>query len=208
MDNTVFFFVRKGDWKSAKEHLEKALTYSQEAKYAFGMALYLCSLGQVHSYLGDHETGRRLAEKGLQIFRDSGMEFHLSACHNIMGIIHLDLGDLEKAGTSMEEALRLSRKNSEKGYEGLALVGLGRVCGKRKPPQREKAEEFFSQGLAIIHDLKPMYSQGCMFLGEFYLDVGEKEKALEDLKKAEHLFQEMGMDYWLNRTRTLLGKVR
>jgi class 3 adenylate cyclase/tetratricopeptide (TPR) repeat protein len=201
------FFSRKGDWKSAKEHLEKALTYSQEAKYAFGIALYLCSLGQVYSYLGDPETGRRLAEEGLQIFRDSGMEFHLSGMHVTMGNIYLDLGDLEKAGTSMEEALRLSRKNSEKVYEGMALVGLGRVCGKRKPPQREKAEEFFSQGLAINHDLKPLYSQGCLFLGEFYLDMGEKEKALENLRKAESLFQEMGMDYWLGRTRKILKTV-
>jgi class 3 adenylate cyclase/tetratricopeptide (TPR) repeat protein len=200
------FFSRKGDWDSAKEHLEKALTYSQEAKYVFGIALYLCSLGNVHSFLGDPEAGRRLAEKGLQIFRDSGMEFHLSAMHYIMSSIHLALGDLEKAGTSMEEALRISRKNSEKGYEGQALLGLGQVCGKRKPPQREKAEEYFSQGLTILRDLKmkPVYSQGCMFLGEFYLDVGEKEKALESLKEAEGMFQEMMMDYWLDRTRKVL----
>jgi tetratricopeptide (TPR) repeat protein len=201
------FFSRKGDWKSAKEHLEKALTLSQEAKYAFGIALYLCMLGQVHSYLGDHETGRRLAEEGLQIFRDSGMKFHLSGMHNIMGNIHLELGDLEKAGTSLEEALRLSRKNSEKVYEGSALVGLGRVLGKREPPQREKAEEYFTQGLAIHHDLKPFYSQGLMFLGEFYLDTGQKEDALEPLKKAEAMFQGMGMDYWLGRTREILAKV-
>jgi class 3 adenylate cyclase/tetratricopeptide (TPR) repeat protein len=200
------FYSRKGEWISAKEHVEKALTYSQEANYAFGIAFYLCLLGQIHSFLGDPETGRRLAEKGLQIFRDSGMEFHLSAMHNLLGNIYLDLGDLEKAGTSLEEALRLSSKNSEKVYEGQALVGLGRVLGKRKPPPREKAEECFSQGLAIHHDLKqkPIYSQGLMFLGEFYLDVGEKEKALESLKEAEGMFQEMGMDYWVDRTRKVL----
>jgi hypothetical protein len=31
--------------------------------------------------------------------------------------------------------------------------------------------------------------------------VGQKEKALENLKKAETMFQEMGMDYWLAVTR-------
>ena len=35
--------------------------------------------------------------------------------HYIMGDIDLDLGDLENAQTSMEEALRLSRKNNGKG---------------------------------------------------------------------------------------------
>jgi hypothetical protein len=45
-----------------------------------------------------------------------------------------------------------------------------------------------------------------MFLGEFYLDTSQKEKAKENLKKAEALFQEMGMDYWLDRTRKLLER--
>jgi hypothetical protein len=64
-------------------------------------------------------------------------------------------------------------------------------------------------GLAILNDLqaKPFYSQGRLFLGEFYLDTGQKEKALENLKEAEALYQEMGMDYWVDRTRGLLGKL-
>ena len=38
-------------------------------------------------------------------------------------------------------------------------------------------------------------------------DAGQKEKAIEKLKKAESLYQEMGMDYWLNRTREVLETV-
>lgn len=40
-------------------------------------------------------------------------------------------------------------------------------------------------------------------MGEFYLNICEKEKALETLQKAEALFKDMGMDYWLNRTKRL-----
>jgi hypothetical protein len=36
--------------------------------------------------------------------------------------------------------------------------------------------------------------------------MGRKEKALEELKKAEGMFQEMGMDFWLGRTREVLVK--
>ena len=204
-----FFYYLKGDWKSTKEHLEKGLTSSHEAKFALGMAQPLIMLGYAYSYLGDPESGRILAEKGLQVYRDTGMEFFLSVSHYVMGSIHSDSGDLENAGTSMKEALRLSRKNSEKGWEGLALVGLGRVLGKKEPRQTEKAKEYFREGLAILNDqkLKPWYSQGLMFLGEFYLDADEKEKAMENLKEAEALFQEMGMDYYLGRTREMLEKI-
>ncbi|MCG6536004.1 MAG: hypothetical protein L7F78_15195 [Syntrophales bacterium LBB04] len=119
------------------------------------------------------------------------------------------MGDLEKAQAAMEEALRLSRKNKEKANEGYSLIGLGRVLGKREPQQRTKAEEFFSQGLTILNDLemKPVGAQGRLFLGEFYLDVGQKEKALENLKKAKTMSLEMGMDYWLERTREMWGKL-
>jgi hypothetical protein len=34
-------------------------------------------------------------------------------------------------------------------------------------------------------------------IGEFYIDIGKKEKAFEYLKKAESMSKEMDMDYWL-----------
>jgi len=37
-------------------------------------------------------------------------------------------------------------------------------------------------------------------LGDLYLYTGEKEKALENFNKAEQMFQEIGMDYWLSKT--------
>jgi hypothetical protein len=55
---------------------------------------------------------------------------------------------------------------------------------------------------------KPFYAQGHLFLGEIYAHAGQKEKALENLKKAERMYQEMGMDYWLDRTKKLLEMIR
>jgi hypothetical protein len=55
---------------------------------------------------------------------------------------------------------------------------------------------------------KPFYAQGHLFLGELYADAGQKEKALENMKKAEVMFQEMGMDYWLARTKKVLEMIQ
>jgi hypothetical protein len=64
--------------------------------------------------------------------------------------------------------------------------------------------------MTILDELKikPFYAQGYLFLGELHAGAGQKEKALENLKKAEAMFQEMGMDYWLARTKNLLEMVR
>jgi cytochrome c-type biogenesis protein CcmH/NrfG len=55
--------------------------------------------------------------------------------------------------------------------------------------------------------LKPWSAQGYLFLGEIYGDAARREKALESLKKAEGMFQEMKMDYWLAKTQEVLGRL-
>jgi tetratricopeptide (TPR) repeat protein len=183
--------------------------HHEEAKWSVGLALSLTLLGHTYSFLGNPKTGRRHAEKALQIFRDSGIELWLSYNHFVLGMIHLNLGGLENGGSYMEEALRLSRKNNEKGWEGWSWIGLGKILERREPRQMDKAEECLFKGLEILRELKmeASYSRGHLFLGEFYLDVGEKKRAMENLKKAEGMFQEMGMDYWLTKTQEVLGRL-
>ena len=55
--------------------------------------------------------------------------------------------------------------------------------------------------------MKPSCALGYFSLGELYVNAGQKEKALENLKKAEGMFQEMGMDYWLTRTQEVMRRL-
>ena len=50
-----------------------------------------------------------------------------------------------------------------------------------------------------------MCALGHLYLGPLYLDAGEKEKAIENLEKAEGMFEKMGIDYWLTRTQKALA---
>ena len=102
-----------------------------------------------------------------------------------------------------------AQNNSEKWPEGLSRVLLGRILGKGRKSQYAKAEEYIAQGIKIVEEvkLKPLASQGYLHLGELYADMGQTEKALENLKKAEGMMQEMGMDYWLRRTKEVLKRV-
>ncbi len=119
----------------------------------------------------------------------------------------MELHDLKNARSVTEEALKLSEKNNGKDVEGLSRSLLGRILGKENPMQIERAEEFILKGIEILKGLKirALYSQGYLFLGELYLNAGKKEKALENLKRAEGMFREMGMDYWLGKTQELLA---
>jgi tetratricopeptide (TPR) repeat protein len=107
----------------------------------------------------------------------------------------------EEARRLTEKALRLSQSNNEKWSEGQSLIWLGSILGRSDPSRRDEAEDDILKGIKILEKLKskPFSTLGLLFLGECYLDTGEKEKAVETLKKAESMFQEMGMDYWLGK---------
>ena len=197
------FCHAKGDWKAAAKHLQKSIRYCEEVKFVVYLAWAWGFLGSTYAYLGDPETGRSYQEKGLEMQRDAGVELYLGWHHSYLGDTHLQLGDLENARGLMEEGLRLCQKNNERYWEAIAWIFLGRIPGRKETPHIHKAEEYILQGMKIADELnaKPFYAQGHLFLGELYSHVGQKEKALENLKKAETMFQEMGMDYWLAVTR-------
>ena len=204
-----FFCTFKGEWESSKEHFEKGIKHSEEAKWVLGSSVSWSGLGYACAMLGDPVTGKRHAEKGLKIHHDGGSEMSLSLCHFHLGWIHLDLGDLKNARSLAEEALRLSQKNNEKQVEALSWLLLGTILGKTKPLEIDKAEEFILKGIEICKELKTKatYSRGYLYLGQLYLNGGKKEKAIDNLKKAEGMFEEMGMDYWLGKTQEILGAV-
>ena len=162
-----------------------------------------CFLGNACAYLGDPERGKSYGEKGLKMQRDAGVDWFLSCQYLFLGDTHLQLGDLENARGFVEEALTLCQKNNERYFEAVAWILSGRILGRMGTPQIHKAEECMLQGIKIADELKgkPAYAQGHLFLGELYAHEGQKEKALEKLTKAETMFLEMGMDYWLDETR-------
>ena len=103
----------------------------------------------------------------------------------------------------------MSQKNTSKVMEGLSWIWMGRILGRSAPLRKDKAEQNILRGINILEKLKlkPFYTLGRFFLGAFYLDTGEKEKAMETLKEAETMFEEMGMDYWLGKAQEVLGKL-
>ena len=203
------FIHTKGDCKLAIEHLQNAIKYLEEVKWLLLLALAQSSLGYAYSGFGDPKTGKRYVEKGFRNQHDSGIEFLLSAHYLTFGIIHFDLNDLKNARRFVDEALRLSQKNNEKHFEGMSWIRLGKILLETNPPQIDKSEACILKGIEILRELqlKPHYALGYLSLGELYLNTMKKEMAVKNLKKAEEMFQEMGMDYWLARTQEVLAEV-
>ena len=203
-------YTVKGDGKNAVEHLQNAVRYGEEGQIIPMLSVGCGALGWGYYFLGDLATAQEYIEKGFQIGRDAGLPMLVSHHYWAFSMVHFDSGDLKSARSCVEEALKLAQNNNEKHIEGPSRTFLGRIIGKADRSQFSEAEESILQGIKLLDEwkLKPYCSQGYLFLGELYADAGQREKALEHLKKAEGMFREMGMDYWLRRTQEVLERVQ
>lgn len=196
-----------GECKLAIEHYEKSIKYWEESKSVGFAATTWSLLGYAYYLLGDAVSAQIYAKKGLKLKRESGLEFFTSLIHWVLSQIELDIGNNRGAKSHAEMALKLSQMHNERYFEGLALVSLGRIYGNSDPTQFDEATEQILKGIEIFEELKhkPFFSQGYFYLGELCTNTGRKERALENLTKAEGLFQEMGMDFWLAKTKDVMG---
>jgi predicted negative regulator of RcsB-dependent stress response len=76
----------------------------------------------------------------------------------------------------------------------------------------EKAQNQVREGISILEDykLKAWSAIGYLLVGEFLASAGRKEEAMESLKKAETLYEEMEVtseSHWLTRTKDALKKL-
>lgn len=204
---TIFIF--RGDWKQVMEHVQKSMNYFKDVNIIAFTGYCHGILGFAHTYFGDYDNGKRHLEKGLHFMKNTGIEFGKTFTYFWMGIYQYESGDLNEAERYFEESLSMSQQNNEKMNEGTSLYMLGATLGKMDSPNFEIAEKKILEGISVLEELKlkPVYSWGYYQLGELYSETGRKDDAREYLTKAKTNFSEMGMDFWLKRTREVLERL-
>lgn len=204
-----YLLIGRGDGKNAVTHAARGVDLCEQGQLVVILGVAWATLGEAYRLVGELEMARKHAERSLDIESHAGLSLILSQSHCSLGMIYADSGDAENAQTCIESALKSSRSNNERWVEGRSRLALGRLLGKAEAPQRDKAEEHLLEGIKILDRLrlKPFCSEGYLYLGQLYGGTGQREKALESLEKAEEMFREMGMDYWMRRARSALDEL-
>jgi len=207
---STLLLLAKGDGRDSMIHLDKCTRACEQGQLA--SILWACPscMGYAHYLLGELEAARQQFERRLEMYRSTQYPFLVSLAYCGMGLVCLDSGDSEAARGHIEESLKLAKKQGERDQEGRSTVALGRLIGKADPSQSAKAEGLILEGINILEQLKlkTYQAEGCLCLGELYADTGQKEKAFKTLKKAEVMFREMGMVYWLAKTEKALERLK
>ncbi|MFC1859015.1 adenylate/guanylate cyclase domain-containing protein [Thermodesulfobacteriota bacterium] len=203
------FLGLRGDGRGAVKWCKNGIKRYEQVKMVISLGTAWGFLGYGYVLSSDPQKGLECIERGLKIQRNAGIEMYLSVFYWYKGQCYFDMGDLRSAQKAFKKALELSKKNSEKQFEGVCYTWLGRIMGKADQSKSTEAEQSILKGIKILEQLKikTWYAVGYLFLGELYADTGQNRTAMENLTKAKLMFQEMGMDHWLGKTHKVLERL-
>jgi class 3 adenylate cyclase/tetratricopeptide (TPR) repeat protein len=199
----------RGNGQKAVEHLENAIKHSEKSQTIVFLGQAWSWLGYAHCLMGNPATGIELAEKGLKIHTDLGMPYWRSLAHYVCSWVYFELGEIGEARVHADLAVQFSLENNERQIQGFSRAWLGRVTAKTYPTQIQAAEQQILQGIGLLEELgvRSQAGYGYLWLGEVYAESDRREEALTNLKKAEGMFRDMGMDYWLAKAQEALARL-
>ncbi|MGB5750307.1 MAG: hypothetical protein WBM69_25250, partial [Desulfobacterales bacterium] len=201
--------LAKGEGQNAIGHFQNSFKYCEETKLEIVAGVLWICLGGGYYLLGEMEAAQNHLEKGLKIYMDSDRQDSLAMIYNYLSLIKIDFNQLAEAQAHVERALELAIANGEKSNEAWSRIIYGILICKKDLSLYSEAEDSILLGIETMKKLKlkPSYAKHYLDLGEFYADCGQKVKALNILKKTESMFKEMGMDYYLEKTQVVFGKL-
>ena len=189
----------RGDAEQTILHAERAIRNCEETGFlsTIGAAWQISGWG--HLMLGELGIAREHVEKGHAHDIASGFSLVSSLYYELMVEICLDTGDWDTARRYADQGLQCAKTQGATIYEGRLEILLGAALARADSSQRAEAEEHILEGIKLLEGLKvkPLQARARVYLGELYANTDQKEKALRTLKKAQGMFREMGMDYWM-----------
>jgi tetratricopeptide (TPR) repeat protein len=211
MHSGLTYFAGYGD--STIEYAQEAIKIYEEADISIGLEIAWSLLGGGYCLRGEYRKALAPIEKSLKLAKELGLPFAVSWCYWFLAMALWFSDNVRHAAECAEEALRISQECGLKSIEGMARVFLGCMVEEVTPPIIKEAQQQITHGISIWEDrkIKLWCPVGYLHLGEFLANAGRKEEALQSLKKAETLYQEMEItpqSHWLTRTKDAIARLR
>jgi class 3 adenylate cyclase/tetratricopeptide (TPR) repeat protein len=198
----------EGDIVTAQNYAKEALELSIKEKTLSDEGRSRCMLGRVKGKRksSEFDEGERLIIQGIKILEELKLRPWISRGYYYLGELYSDIGEYDKALNWLEKA-KMEFQNMGMEYDlSFAKSLLGKTLFKINPSRFSESEQTILDAIKIAQniDSRPALAMGYLCLGELYTGSGLKENALENLKRAETMYQEMGMGLWLGKTKEAL----
>lgn len=209
-----------GMWYARTEQYGRAIETHVKAQEIFrsigdqhGEAIALNSIAQAYEFMKEYAKALSYYQRALALFEKTGDADAVAGTPCSIAGAHYLNGNLPQALASYERCLNLSRTAKKLRMEIYALEGIARVYVAQRDydralKQHQKIQTFFKS----IGDLRGQ-AMALKTEGDFFFQIGEKQKALDVYGQAFSLGREMGDKgvlisalYNLSRANKALGK--
>ena len=128
------------------------------------------ALGAAYALAGRGADAVPLLTQALEQAIATETVVHQALCRLSLGEAQLLADRPEEAHTLAERALALAREHQERGHEAYALRLLGDIAAQRDPLERDQAEAYYRQALALAKELgmRPLLAHCHLGLGMLY----------------------------------------
>ena len=199
-----YIYLMQGEWDKSEKYLKEAFNIAQalEDYQAVGMSHGLLAIFYFEK--GEYAKAKELAEKGYEAMKKTGDKMMQWMYSYYIAFTYVELGEIEKAQSQIDTvykyALEVEAKTGNK--QPIALAKRLKARLLRAQRKWEESIEYFEKSHQDFEALNAkrwnVYDYAKYFLCEYaqvYLDrdqEGDREKALNLLKKASEMFQKMG----------------
>jgi tetratricopeptide (TPR) repeat protein len=200
----------KGDLRTAVPMAERWLEDYGAADLANNQVVMVIMLGSALIESNRSEEATALFERAWRFAESKALLGYHPQLLRPLCEAHWRNGRFEEAVATGERGIVLSRAVGARVDEARLLHLLGNVyASSSSPDYHPKAEDYHEQALALAGELRlrPLQAQCHFALGKLAVQMAQKGAARERLHLAKSMFENMGMQSWLDRTRAKLREL-
>lgn len=198
-------YINMGNVGDAEENYQFSDTNTAHPDDAIFHAARLGGLGSTEMMNGNPEQAEEYFRQALQ-FAESAKNLEMKAAFlNNLALTYLERKQLNKALEYARHGLETARGIGDKRTEGDCLGQIGTIYFRKK--QYGLAIQYYTQAIDMAGDIEDRLGTANRYnnLGNAYTMVGNSEKAVQFLEKAQSIFAELGKQDWVRRVDRLLA---
>lgn len=198
----------RGVWKKTFNHGAKVVKISTEIDNPVLEGVGIWIIGCATFYGGERKKGIDLIQDGIKKIEAVGSTFTLGLAFGWLAEAHALDGNKEEAEVCANRVFDLIQLGERWG-EALAYRALAIVAAKEKPVDWDRVDAQMREGLRLSEKrgARPDLAIGCFHYAELLLNRGDLKPGRDYLEKANGLFSEMEMTWWLEPVKELRKKL-
>ncbi len=194
----------KGELDKGIEHYKRSLSTAEKLDNPLAQVNPLNGMGRVFKERGELDNAREYLEKSLRYAEEGNDKGMVLEDKLVLAEIDVMEGRLDRAMTTADEVLEVSDESGIRKMRGLVKGIKGMIFGRQE--RWGEASQQFEEARKELDDIgdrresvKVLYESALM-----YKRKGKEKEAVERLEKAKDMFEEMGMELWVDKTEKAL----